>query len=89
MNTVLTFIGKSSFSNNSAQGNGGAIAAETNISLSFTGTSNFNSNSALQGGAIFAIRNSTLTFNGANTFTNNGHTNKFNINNGVSCGGAM
>ena len=89
MNTALTFIGNSSFSNNSAQDNGGAIAAETNISLSFTGTSNFNSNSAMQGGAIFAIRNSTLTFNGANTFTNNGHTNKFNINNGVSCGGAM
>ena len=87
MNTALIFIGNSSFSNNSSQGNGGAIYTSTNISLSFTGTSNFNSNSAMQGGAIFAIRNSTLTFSGDNRFTNNGPTN--NVNNGVSCGGAM
>ena len=90
VNISLTFIGNSNFSNNSAQGNGGGIYAATNISLSFTGTSNFSRNSAMQGGAISAISNSKLTFNGTNSFTNNGHTaNEFNINNGVSCGGAM
>ena len=90
VNISLTFIGSSNFSNNSAQGNGGGIFASTNISLSFTGKSNFSRNSAMQGGAISAISNSTLTFNGANSFTNNGRTtNEFNINNGVSCGGAM
>ena len=89
-NISLTFIGNSNFSNNSAQGNGGAIYAATNISLSFTGTSNFSRNSAMRGGAISAISNSTLTFNGSISFTNNGHTtNKFNINNGDSRGGAM
>ena len=90
VNISLTFIGNSNFRNNSAQGNGGGISATTNIFLSFTGTSNFSRNSAMQGGAISAIVYSTLTFNGANSFTNNGHTtNEFNINNGVSCGGAM
>ena len=90
VNISLTFIGNSNFSNNSAQGNGGGIYAATNISLSFTGKSNFSRNSAMQGGAISAIAYSTLTFNGTNRFTNNGHTtNEFNINNGVSCGGAM
>ena len=89
-NISLTFIGSSNFSNNSAYSNGGAISATTNIFLSFTGTSNFSRNSAMLGGAISAISNSTLTFNGTNSFTNNGHTtNEFNINNGVSCGGAM
>ena len=90
-NAVLTFNGTSNFINNSANSaSGGAISARTNISLSFTGTTNFSRNSAMRGGAISAIGNSTLTFNGANHFTNNGHTtNKFNINNGDSRGGAM
>ena len=90
VNISLTFIGNSNFRNNSAQGNGGGISATTNIFLSFTGTSNFSRNSAILGGAISAIVFSTLTFNGANSFTNNGHTtNEFNINNGVSRGGAI
>ena len=50
-------------------------------SLSFTGTSTFNSNSAIQGGAIISW--SDLDFSGNISFINNGH----NIRN--SRGGAL
>ena len=72
---VLTFNGASNFPGNSANllyGIGGAIYANNNSSLSFTGTSSFSSNSAMQGGAISANVYSTLTFNGSISFTSNG-----------------
>ena len=68
-----------------ANGVGGAIYAAINISLSFTGTSNFSSNVAMRGGAICAYFNSTLTFDGNISFTNNGHD----VNSGLIRGGAM
>ena len=81
---VLTFNGTNNFIN---------IFAATNISLSFTGTSNFSSNSAMQGGGICANRNTTLRFNGSISFINNGiHINAFSINsadNALSFGGAI
>ena len=69
-------------------GIGGAIYANNNSSLSFTGTSNFSINSAMQGGAISANVYSTLTFNGSISFTSNGRYQYTNIN-GYNHGGAI
>ena len=55
-----------------------------NISLNFSGTSNFINNSASGGGAIGTDSNSSLTFNGTIQFTNNGHYWK-----GVTAGGGV
>ena len=88
---VLTFNGASNFPGNSANllyGIGGAIYANNNSSLSFTGTSSFSSNSAMQGGAISANVYSTLTFNGSISFTSNGRYQYTNIN-GYNHGGAI
>ena len=51
-------------------GYGGSIYASYNVSLSFTGTSNFINNSAGSGGAIFAGDN-ILSFTGTISFINN------------------
>ena len=51
-NDVFTFNGANNFINNSADKFGGAIHAETNVLMKFTGTSNFCYNSAKFGGAI-------------------------------------
>ena len=70
----LHFDGTNNFFNNSANGNtsnGGAIYAETNTLLSFSGTSNFIYNSADVGGAIGTSNNVTLVFNGISNFINN------------------
>ena len=45
----------------------------TNIVLSFNGTTHFINNSATKGGALFTGANCTLTFNGIVCFTDNGH----------------
>ena len=62
---------------------GGAIFTQ-DISLNFSGTSNFINNSASGGGAIGTDSNSSLTFNGTIHFTNNGHYWK-----GVTAGGGV
>ena len=72
----LHFNGTNTFIGNSANGKtgvGGAIYAETNSSLSFSGVSDFGHNSADSdgGGAIFTSGNVILTFNGTNNFTGN------------------
>jgi len=53
-NVSLCFTGTSNFINNSANVEGGAVAADDNTSLSFTGTSNFINNSvdSKGGGAV-------------------------------------
>ena len=51
-NTSLAFIGTTGFSNNSANHNGGAIYAETESLLKFTGISDYITNIAYNGGAI-------------------------------------
>ena len=71
-NVLVTFIGASVFSNNSAGLSGGAISIATNVVLTFDGTYKFISNSAkYRGGAIFAIENILLMFTGTNVFSNN------------------
>ena len=70
----LSFDGINNFFNNSVNGNtsiGGAIFAETNTLLNFSGTSNFVHNSADVGGAIGTLNNVALVFNGTNNFINN------------------
>ena len=70
----LHFDGTNNFYNNSANGNtsiGGAIFAETDTFLSFSGTSNFIYNSADVGGAIGTLNNVALVFNGISNFINN------------------
>ena len=58
--------------NHSLAGYGGAIYASDNSQLSFTGTNNFNSNSAVRnGGAICASDNSEVSFTGINNLNNN------------------
>ena len=64
---MLSFIGTTKFSGNSAKYGGGAIYAERRTSLAFTGTSEFMGKSAeFCGGAIVIATNSVLTFNGIN-----------------------
>ena len=59
------------FNHNSA-GYGGATFTSDNSQLSFTGTNNFNSNSAVtNGGAICASDNSEVSFAGSNNFNSN------------------
>ena len=70
----LHFTGTNSFIGNSANGIsgvGGAVYAEANTLLSFSGTSNFSHNSAQVGGAICIVGNVAFTFNGTNMFVNN------------------
>ena len=67
-NGTNTFIGNSA---NSLAGIGGAIHAENNTSLSFSGVSEFSHNSAGYGGAIHAVHNVVLSFIGTNNFVNN------------------
>ena len=68
----LHFTGTSHFIGNSAHAScGGAIHAEANTSLSFSGTGNFSHNSARHGGAFCTAHNVVLDFNGINTFINN------------------
>ena len=59
------------FFNNSASDSGGAIFADSNTLLSFTGTNEFSHNSAHYGGAIYAETNISLTFSGTNEFSHN------------------
>ena len=73
-NDVFTFSGANSFINNSADYFGGAIYAETNALIKFTGTSNFCYNSAKFGGAIHSNKYVAVTFNGTNNFFNNSAT---------------
>ena len=70
-NVVLTLNGISSFINNTARFGYGVIHAETKISVSFTGVSDFTHNSALRGGAIYAEDNVIFTFNGTTKFFHN------------------
>ena len=69
----LHFNGSNNFIGNSANGiNGvGAIYAEANTSLSFSGTSIFTHNLAEVGGVIATFENVMLTFSGTNNFTSN------------------
>ena len=69
----LHFTGTNNFIGNSANGiNGvGAIYAEANTSLSFSGTTTFTHNLAEVGGAIATVENVIVTFNGTNNFTSN------------------
>ena len=69
----LHFTGTNNFIGNSANGiNGvGAIYAQANTSLSFSGTSTFTHNLAEYGGAIGTVANVIVTFNGTNNFTSN------------------
>ena len=69
----LHFTGTNNFIGNSANGiNGvGAIYAEANTSLSFSGTTTFTHNLAEVGGAIVTVENVIVTFNGTNNFTSN------------------
>ena len=69
----LHFTGTNNFIGNSANGiNGvGAIYAEANTSLSFSGTTTFTHNLAEVGGAIGTVENVIVTFNGTNNFTSN------------------
>ena len=72
--SLLHFNGTNTFIGNSADsltGIGGAIHAEMNTSLSFSGVSEFSHNSAGYGGAIHAVHSVVLTFLGANNFVNN------------------
>ena len=70
-NDVFTFNGANNFINNSADNVGGAIHAEMNVLMKFTGTSNFCYNSAKFGGAIHNENRVALRFNGTNNFFNN------------------
>ena len=72
LNSTLTFIGNTSFHQNTITSLhcGGAIWASTSA-LHFTGTNNFFGNSAQYGGAIYAKINTSLTFNGTSNFNNN------------------
>ena len=73
----LHFNGSNNFIGNSASGiNGvGAIYAEANTSLSFSGTSIFIHNLAEVGGATATLENVVLTFSGTNNFTSNSANN--------------
>ena len=71
-NSLLSFIGTSTFRHNSAERYGGVIYAKVNTLLSFSGTSTFRHNSAGRyGGAIAAYENVVFMFHGANNFINN------------------
>ena len=70
-NTVISFIGTSNFTNNSALDSGAIYTSESTV-LGFNGSNNFISNSAVGGGgAIYTFENTKLSFNGANNFINN------------------
>ena len=73
----LHFNGSNNFTGNSANGiNGvGAIYAEVNTSLSFSGTSIFIHNLAEVGGVIATLENVVLTFSGTKNFTSNSANN--------------
>ena len=88
--TLLKFTGISDFITNKANiaSSGGAISICDYVVITFTGTINFISNSAMQGGAISVNHNIKLTFDGNISFTNNGHDST-NADNEVSQGGAI
>ena len=70
----IHFNGTSNFICNTAKGVssfGGAINAETNTLLTFSGTSNFTHNSAEVGGAISTFHNVAVIFSGTNNFISN------------------
>ena len=70
-NTSLSFTESSNFNYNSGA-NGGAIYAECDSVLTFSGTNTFTSNSAVvYGSAIFASDSKSVNFNGTNIFNNN------------------
>ena len=70
-NTSLSFNGSSEFNYNSGL-NGGAIYAECDSVLSFSGTNTFIGNSArYYGSAIIASGSKSVNFNGTNIFNNN------------------
>ena len=67
-NGILNFHG----TNNNSAWLGGAILADSNSHLSFSGTSDFSHNSAdYEGGAIYADINSSLNFIGTSAFSHN------------------
>ena len=70
-NTLLTSIGTTCFSNNSANRDGGAIYAETKTLLKFAGNSDFITNKASSGGAISTGDYVVITFTGTNNFISN------------------
>ena len=72
LNSNLTFIGNTSFhqNTNTSLCCGGAIWASASA-LHFTGKNNFTSNSAQYGGAIYAKTDTSLSFNGISNFNNN------------------
>ena len=72
LNSNLTFIGNTSFhqNTNTSLYCGGAIWASAST-LHFTGKNNFTSNSAQNGGAIYAKTDTSLSFNGISNFNNN------------------
>ena len=69
--TSLTFIGTIGFSNNCANGDGGAIYAKTKTLLKFTGISDFITNNATSCGAISAHDYVVITFTGSIRFISN------------------
>ena len=66
--TVLTFIGTSTFSHNSAHYDGGAVVTASDAVFSMSGTIN---NSANNGGAILAVVNPSVSFAGTSSFISN------------------
>ena len=72
LNSNLTFIGNTSFhqNTNTSLYCGGAIWASASA-LHFTGKNNFTGNSAQNGGAIYAKTDTSLSFNGISNFNNN------------------
>ena len=66
----MSFTGISDFSNNLAGFQGGAINAEMNTIISFSGTNVFNNNSAFFGGGISAQTNTLVSFTGTSYFNN-------------------
>ena len=72
-NTVISFIGTSNFTNNSALDSGAIYTSESTV-LGFNGSNNFISNSAVGGGgAIYTFENTKLSFNGANNLSTTQH----------------
>ena len=70
----IHFNGTNKFISNIAKGNtsfGGAINAEKNTLLTFSGASNFTHNSAEVGGAISTFQNVAVIFSGTNNFISN------------------
>ena len=73
-NTIININGTSNFINNSADSNGGAICANTNITLTFSRTVNFTNNVAMDGGGVYLGLKSTVSiFPNTTVYWENNH----------------